>query len=403
MRLIFVESNTTGTGMLALRTAGRMGFEPVLLTSEPKRYAGLAETAATVVRCDTNDAAEVLAAVRRWPTGVAGVTTTSEFYLTAVAETAEALGLPGNPPDAVRLGRDKAQARAALAAAGVGQPRFAAVRDEAAVPAALDRVGLPCVVKPVDESGSQHVRLCRTPAQVWEQVRLILAAPANVRGQPAKRTALVEEFLEGQEFSVELFSVDGVAHPVGITAKTTGGDPWFVETGHAYPAPDDPAVVGVAAQALAVLGVRQGPTHTEVRVRPGRAAIIEVNVRLAGGMIPEMIRLVDGVDLLEQQLRLAVGRAVDLKPTPGPDRAGGIRFVTAAREGTVTSVHGLDEASALPCVRRVSVSASPGRPVGPARDAYGRLGHVIATGPGQAAVQADLEKALELIRVEVSP
>ncbi|MEK8104318.1 hypothetical protein NKG94_02625 [Micromonospora sp. M12] len=52
--LLFIESNTTGTGMLAMRSAQDLGLLPVLLTNDPTRYAGLAETGCRVLTCDTN-------------------------------------------------------------------------------------------------------------------------------------------------------------------------------------------------------------------------------------------------------------------------------------------------------------------------------------------------------------
>ncbi|MFE3288729.1 pyridoxal-phosphate dependent enzyme, partial [Streptomyces sp. NPDC059233] len=92
--LLFVESNTTGTGMLALDRARELGTVPVLLTADPDRYRGLAETGAEVVRCDTNSDAALRAAVqeRFRREEIAGVTTTSDFYVPAAARIAQWLG-----------------------------------------------------------------------------------------------------------------------------------------------------------------------------------------------------------------------------------------------------------------------------------------------------------------------
>lgn len=405
-RLIFLESNTTGTGMLALRTAARLGLDPVLLTSDPGRYLGLAATGAQVLPCDTNSAAVLAETVLSQRARPAGVTTTSEFYLAAVAELTERLGLPGNPAAAIRLCRDKASMRQALAdsgPAGVDQPRFVAVRDVRQLASALRAVGLPCVVKPVNESGSQDVRLCRSEPQARAHLERVLAARVNARGQPAAGVALVEQYLPAPEYSVEMFSIGGEAHCIGITAKCVAGDPYFVEAGHYYPADLEEtsarSVLHAVRAALTALGIGQGPTHTEVKVTPDGVAIIEINARLAGGMIPELIRMVDGIDLIEQQIRAAVGLPVLLDPVSGADRCAGIRFVTATRAGTVLEVTGLDRAGAQAGVRAVSVRVQPGASVRPARNAYERLGHVIATGPDRQAVQRRLDRAIGSIRL----
>jgi cysteine synthase A len=404
-RLIFVESNTTGSGMLALATADRLRLDPVLLTSAPQRYVGLTDAGVDVIECDTNSFDALADTASRFRAGIAGVTTTSEFYLATVARLAGHLGLPGNPPDAILRCRDKSRTRRALADAGVGQPGFMVVGDDRQLPAALREVGLPCVVKPVDESGSQDVLLCRSYAEAAAHVRRVLGTRVNARNQPSAGVALIEEYLDAPEYSVEMFSTAGSAACVGITAKSVGGEPYFVETGHHFPAALAPDAAGrlvwLARDALTAVGVREGPTHVEVKLTAGRAAVVEINARLAGGMIPELVRLVDGIDLIEQQVRAAVGLPVDLAPVPGGDRCAGIRFVTADRAGTVLDVSGVDEAMRLPGVRRVFVSTSPGAVVAPARDAYGRIGHVIACGRDAAAVRMALDEAVGLIRVSL--
>lgn len=401
--LAFVEANTTGTGMIALRTARDLGLVPVFLTSDRTRYLGLEETGAEVVVCDTNAPATLTAELGALPSGLAGVTTTSEFYVSAVAEAAAELRLPGNPLEVVRRCRDKGQVRAALRAAGLPQPRFAVVRVQEDLDEALTQVGLPCVAKPVDDSGSQLVRWCGTRNEVREHAAQVMVARTNVRGQRAAGAVLLEEFLDAPEYSVEMFSVDGVHHCVGITRKTVTGSPYFVETRHIYPAPLEEAAEAVlrkaAVDALDVLGIRLGPTHVEIRLMSQGPALIELNPRLAGGMIPELVRLAHGVDLLRQQLHAAVGHDVDLRPTC--DGITGVAFLLPPRGGVLLRITGAQEAARLEHVARVTVTGQPGREVRPARNAYDRLGSVITHGRDTAEVDAALDKALEVLKVEL--
>ena len=404
-QLIFVESNTTGTGMIALRIADRLGVRPVLFTSRPGRYAGLAEQPATVVECDTNDPVALRAAVRRQLAGEppAGVVTTSEYYLEAVAGLAAELGVPGNRATALRTCRDKASTRRVLTAAGLVQPRFAALTEVAGAGAAVAKVGLPCVVKPVDDSGSTNVLLCTTEAQAAEHAAAVLAVTENGRGQPTAGTVLVEQYLPQAELSVELFSVAGAATCIGITRKTVTGGPWFVETQHVFPAPlpagEAAEIAQAARQALKATGIEHGASHVELKLTPDGPAVIEINARLAGGMIPELVRLATGVDLLEQQLRAAIGRPVEL--APGRDLVAGIRFLLAQRPGVLAGVSGLEAARELPGVDRVQLTARPGAEVRPARSFADRLGYVIAVGGSAAEVESTLHAAAGLLTVNV--
>ncbi|MFD7505033.1 pyridoxal-phosphate dependent enzyme [Streptomyces sp. NPDC059850] len=404
--LLFIESNTTGTGMIAMRSAAGLDLRPVLLTGDPGRYAGVEETGCEVLLCDTNSANALRSAIQRRFTReeIAGVTTTSDFYVPAVADLAEWLGLPGSPVESVSTCRDKAALRAALTEAKVAQPAYAVVTDPGEVAGAVAEVGLPCVVKPTDDSGSNNVLLCHTREQAAAQVELILGIHTNVRGMPTARTVLVEAFADGPEYSVEMFSLDGEAECVGITAKRVGGAPYFVETGHTFPAelPDDTraAVTDTVRRALTACGIALGPTHTEVRLTADGPVIIEINPRLAGGMIPELIRLATGVDLLEQQLRAAVGLAPLL--TPNLSAYAGIRFLMADRQGTLTDVGGLAAATGVAGVEQVKVTGRAGAGVRPARNAYDRLGHVIVRASSPAEVAGALESAVAALRIEVA-
>lgn len=403
--LVFVESNTTGTGMLALHAAAWLGLAPVFLTSKPDRYAGLADTPAEVIECGTNDLAEV----RRILDGrlsrlrLAGIMTTSEFYLVPVAELATSLDLPGNPPDAMATCRNKARTREVLAAAGVTQPRFVAIRDPAAASAAAAVVGLPCVLKPVDDSGSAGVLLCSTVDELVAHAGNLLTATANVRGQPTAGTALVEEYLDAPEYSVEMFSVDGEATCVGITRKGVTGLPYFVESGHLFPAdlPTEVAerMVGQVRRALAATGFLRGASHVEVKLTDHGPSIVEINARTAGGMIPELVRLATGIDLLEQQIRAAAGMPVLLEPVRS--RFAGVRFLLAGSDGVLGDISGVDQARRVPGVDRVVVTASPGAVVSRPRNAYDRLGYIIAVGDAPPAVTRALATAADHITVPV--
>jgi cysteine synthase A len=401
--LLFIESNTTGTGMRALHTARESGFAPVLVTSAPQRYAGLEDVGCEVLPCDTNDIAdlrrEITARFRREE--LAGITTTSEFYTVVTAELAEWLGMAGDSRDSVSACRDKSALRRVLAEAGVPQPAFAVVRSPGTVADAVAAVGLPCVVKPVDDTGSTNVRLCHSHVEVEEHVAALLRVQHNVRGQRTVPRVLVEQLLRGPEFSVELFGDGDRTTCVGITAKQVTGGPWFVETGHVHPAPlDDAAAHALERAAMAAVdatGIRFGATHTELVLTSSGPAVVEVNPRPAGGMIPELVRLTTGIDLVEQHLRLAGGLPVALRGQPRGTAA--IRFLVAEGDGVVTEVRGVDEARAVEGVHAVVVHAKPGALVRPPRDAYDRLGHVIALGSTAAEAVARCTRALGSLRV----
>ncbi|GAA3298957.1 hypothetical protein GCM10020295_35880 [Streptomyces cinereospinus] len=269
------------------------------------------------------------------------------------------LGLPGPDGDAVAACRAKDVQRERHRAAGVPVPGFRAVEDAAAAVAAAESLGYPVVLKPVSGSGSVGVRLCRDADNTRQWAHRLLDDGAISR-------ILVEEAVAGPEFSVETF--DG--RVVTVVAKHVGPVPYFVETGHdvpaATPGSTTRALGETAVRALSALGLGWGAAHTELRWSVGGPVVIEVNPRLAGGMIPVAVRAALGVDLVDAVVARAAGLPAAVT-APGAGHAA-VRFVRATREGRVTAVRGLPAAAAPPAFwprgrppHPAATSASPTR------------------------------------------
>ncbi|MBK3647830.1 ATP-grasp domain-containing protein, partial [Streptomyces sp. MBT33] len=315
------------------------------------------------------------------------------------ADLAARLALPGPCADAVRACRDKSVQRRTLAEAGVPVPWFSVAGEVAEAVAAAQWRAAPVVVKPVQGSGSLGVRLCRDAGEVAAHARTLLDATVNERGLSTPAQVLVEQYLTGPEFSVEVFG----EHAVVSVAKHVGAPPVFVEMGHdvpaVLPAPEAAALVDSAVHAVKALGLGWGAAHVELRLDGGVARVIEVNPRLAGGMIPELVRRALGVDLVGAQVRAGLGLPVDLTDTSGAAGAASIRFFTATADAVLSDTDAAEAAAlAVPGVVDAALYRPPGTRVAPAEDFRGRLGHVIAVAadPAQSAEAADTARALGL-------
>lgn len=389
--LVLVESNTTGTGRLFCLAARKQGLRPVVLTRDPSRYPYLSTDGVDHLVVDTTDLAALLGACAGIDDVIAGVTSSSELAIERAAEAARALGLPHPLPEAVALARDKAGMRAALRAAGLPSPGFAVSGSVDDVATAADRIGYPVVVKPVRGTGSAGVRLCA------DEVRAKIAAArlAPTEADPV----LIESYVDGPEFSVETFD-DRVVVVVG---KHLGPLPHFVEIGHDLPArapAETREVLATAAiAALRALGLGWGAAHVELRHTPDGPQVIEVNPRLAGGMIPAAVADAMGVDLIGAVVAKATGQAVDLRPRRASVAA--IRFAVATRPGVVTAVHGVAAAEAEAGVTQVAVTAPPGAEVRLRHSFQDRLGCVVALADNAASAEQRAEHAVGTLRWEM--
>jgi argininosuccinate lyase len=396
--LLLVESNTTGTGRLFARRCRELGARPVLLADDPDRYGYPAEDGIPVIRADTGSLDAVLAAARALPGGLpAGVGTSSDYFVPVAAAAAAALGRPGPDPEAVARVRHKGAQLALLAAGSVPVARHALVTSVGEATAAACRTCLPVVLKPPDGSGSSGVRLCTDMSQVGEHAARLLARTHNERGMPVTRELLVESYVDGPEFSVEVFGHQAVV----VVGKHLGAAPHFVETGHDVPAPLSPdradALAATATQAVKALGLGFGAAHVELRFGPDGPVLIEVNPRLAGGMIPELVRGALGIDLVTAQVAAALGLPAELEPVRA--RYASLRFLVVEEPSV------LDPAAVaqLTGTTGAVLTGRPGEPLTPHRDHRDRVGHAIATADTSAQAAGAAEAALTRLRTALEP
>jgi biotin carboxylase len=387
---VFVESNTTGTGELFLQFAAR-NHTAFLLVADRGRYGFLQRTEARILDCDTRDMESLRQAVARIARThrIEGIWSTSDFFIGNAIALARLHGLKLGSSSAVAAARNKSYQRRAFAAAGLGEVRSIAC-DRNGAAAAAELIGYPVVLKPLDGSGSMGVRLIGDE----EALRRHVAELAD--------RLLVEEYVEGQQFSLELFSLT----PLGITAQHYGPPPTFIALGHDFPAPvsDQLAhrIVEEGTRAAKALQLTAGPVHVELRVQGSRVRIIEVNPRLAGGFIPELVRRARGIDLIAQTCAFASGRRLDL----APDREyhSSIRFILPSEGGVLEEIR--FPKFSLPQDIGVETRSyvSPGTTIDLHGDFRDRTGHVMAWSPepGLAAEIASLLQQHACIRMAPS-
>ncbi|MFF7993906.1 ATP-grasp domain-containing protein [Kitasatospora xanthocidica] len=386
-----IESQLSNFGLTPLRAAHELGFHTVLVSNNPDRYR-VVSTAEEVfgayideiVVADTNSLDAVADALEpfRADGRLRAVMTVTDYNIPLVAELAARFGLPGLSPDAARTCRDKLLMRRACHAAGVAVPGFHQATDEDEALAAAERFGYPCVVKPMTESASIGVALCRTPEEVLAAYRSISSVPTDFRGQPRRPGALVEEYLLGFEVSVESVLVDGRREVLGVTDKALGAHPHFVEMGDTFPSmlsePVRRQCVDLALRALEAVGHDFGAAHVEVKMTADGPRIVEVNGRMPGAEITQLIREATGVHLQREVTRLHAGRPADL--TRSRERAAASRYLAAREAGTLDRVEGADLARRVPGVVDVDLEVHPGERVRPAESNLDLLGYVVATG-----------------------
>lgn len=411
--LLMIESWVGASGSLLPPLLKSLGHTYIFVTRRPEHYRLTSETephpvirhADEVLVTETNDIPGLIAAVR--PYRFDGVITVCDYYIETVREVAAALELPCPFPASVKTVRQKHLMRQALDAAGLANPSYRLAYSRAEVREAAAAIGYPLVLKPVDLASSAYVSLIRDEGELLAAYEALEAFPLNFRDQPRERTYLLEAYMDGPEVSVESVSWQGETTILGVTDKSVTGTPYFIESGHMFPAALDEGVRAEVTRfvrdALRATGFDHGVAHTEVKLTADGPRIVEINPRTAGNYIVELIARVTGVDLLAQFAALALGQRPSDSPAETGIASAAVMFLVPPRGGTISQIDGRETLAQDPHLARSAVDDCAGRTIAAPIDNACYLGHVIAVDAEGLSARRYAEEALGRVRLSFEP
>ncbi|MGG5316754.1 ATP-grasp domain-containing protein [Enterococcus sp. AZ072] len=247
------------------------------------------------------------------PEGI--VTIASDLANITVQYVAEKLNLVTNSKQCIRVTTDKYLMRVALSRKGIPTPKFAKFNT---IPnnEELKDFSLPIIVKPTDRSGSRGI----TKLDSFSEKKLTKAFSVAQKDS-FDNSVIIEEFVDGIEYSCESVSYDGKHHILGITRKFTTGSPNFIEKGHIAQANLPEKIVkeihAAIPTALDCLGVEYGPSHSEFKITNSEEIrIIEVGSRMGGDYIgSDLVPLSTGYDFLRMTIDIATGKKLEIENT----------------------------------------------------------------------------------------
>jgi biotin carboxylase len=339
---------------------------------------------------DVRDTGAVVALARAL--GVRGVATAaSDVAVPAVSAVVEALGLVGLRSEVSERCRDKLQAFEAVSAAGLAVPATLGVGDLGQAQAAIAELGgYPVVIKPRSGGGGRGVSV----VQDVEQLSPALArARANYVGS-GEGGVLVQQWVDGRSLGAEVFLVGG--EPRALFVLDDQFEPGFVSpVGHSLPPQIDAAtaaeVAGTVTAFGKALGLSDGGVNFDLRVANGRTVLIEVNPRLGGNSITDLIRSAYGADMARAAALCALGR----DPTPALQRrsnqAVAARLILKPGSGIARYEQATDEIAAREGVIALDLTVRDGEPSALHVDDFCLLGRCLvkARSTSEAAALAE--------------
>ncbi len=232
-------------------------------------------------------------------------TIASDLANVTVQYVAERLGLPCNSAETIEKTTNKVKMREALSKAKIKCPSFAEISNKEELINVQD-FAFPLIVKPTDRSGSRGINKVQSFDMLENAIKESIEFSFDSK-------AIVEEFIEGEEFSCECISYQGEHHCLAITKKYTTGAPHFIEVAHMQPACLSVKMMekikNEIFRALDALGIENGASHSEFKIdKQKQVNIIEIGSRMGGDCIgSDLVRLSTGYDYVRMVIETSMG------------------------------------------------------------------------------------------------
>lgn len=327
-----------------------------------------------------------------------GIFTYREYAVLSTAYIAEAIDLPWNSVSSIQVIRNKHLTRKCLSEAGLKQPKsiYCKSAQDAIETFELNQHISSWIIKPASGSGSMGVFKVTHLPELKEAIHSV----SQIVGESG---FLLEEYIIGQEYSVEGIVDKGRAVTLAVTEKHTTHAPNFVETGHVIPAPIE---AGLRAQianevdlALQAIGIQTGLFHVEVFVSNYQVMIGEVHARPGGDFIELLVESALSIEYYGLAFDQQLGLPMNLENIDSKQFAT-IQFLLPS-PGVVTKIEGLDKLKFHPNVIRVDISLKEGSVIPEVSSSFTRSGSFIVVAESYKKVRQLTDELLSGIKLEV--
>lgn len=244
----------------------------------------------------------------------------SEVSMAVMGRINDELGLSGISREQAICATNKHLMRKAFEKGNAPSPKSILAQDaEDAWSRLQNEFDTDAILKPSRNSGSRGIAKVSRNMDKGDFIRAYDESLSESRDH----SVLIEQFIEGPEFSIEMIVWQGEIHVLTVTDKKTTGAPHFVELGHNQPscfsATDVETLKAAAVAGVRALGVNNCACHAEAKLMNGKAYLMEVGARLGGDFIStELTHLSTGIDMVAAAIDVALGVEPDLSAKEEP-------------------------------------------------------------------------------------
>ncbi|KAA6473983.1 ATP-grasp domain-containing protein [Bacillus swezeyi] len=382
----------------AIMRAKQLGFDVLLGDSEAslKKYEHLIKEADQKIVLDYTNDENLFSVVKEIhdKEPLDALFTFKETGLFNVSKLQQVFHLKGNPPSVVQTCLDKYKTRRLLKKAGLNSPNFGLCRCVEDVYDFWNKSEHPIILKPRSQQGSIGVIKV-------EKREDIEACFKECSKHDDEKSILAEEFIEGQEISIEAVVCQGKVEIFGVTEKQLYPGT-FVESGHIspyqYQEKHQDFYKDLVKGVVHAVGIVFGPLHIEGYHTNKGFVVGEVHTRYGGDNIVTITEIAMKCDMHTPIFAELAGVPYKPERKPVPNEVCAVRFLET-NQGIVHAIKGLSELKRMGNVVDFHVNCSVGDSIGPIKNSYDRAGWMIVKGKNEREVNDALRDAIDKIKI----
>jgi biotin carboxylase len=420
--IIFLGTHKSGSSREALKAAVRLGYYTVLYTNQPKFLENRTsfQDVHLMYLCDLNNLEEIKLNIRRLILNgieICAIVSFIEPYCYTACLIAESFGVNRFSTQAIKIMLDKILSRQILSKSRYN-PKFTVLAEKdlslSSLPLKI-KESYPFILKLPHSQGSKDVYKINNAKQYKRYVKRI--------SQKSQDPILVEEFLDGPQYLVEVIVRQNKIHIVAIVQQEITHNKRFIVTGYNLltdPPADFSEDLKEAVEAIILRhGMETGACHLELRhiwkkkavpvtnedndfghLQKKKWKLVEINPRISGGSMNRLIEIGLGINLVEETLKLALGQELNLLPRHKQNVFA--QYVILSETGILEKITGKKKASVCPGVEEVFLRPRKGTLLIPPLSMGHRYAHVIAKGDNEEMARQNAKYAASQIKFWLS-
>ncbi|XXM70991.1 ATP-grasp domain-containing protein [Lysinibacillus sphaericus] len=403
--IIFLGSNKSGSSRDAIRAAAEMGYFTVLLTDRRKwirQREEFPDVHQMILMKRLSDREEIFRQLSKLNIQgklVKALVSFIDPYVSLAADIARDLCLHEVSSEALFKMEDKTRFRDELKNHPV-TPAFSVCRSDENEHELLRQhvKNFPVIIKSPVSNGSKDVLKVHSEEEFTGALRYFKKQPGNV-------PLLIEEFVSGPQYLIEVIVNHSITTIVAVMEQEIPQIDPFIITGYHMPAglarQDRKTLTDAVGEILVEIGLTHGTCHLEMRLAEGRWKLIEINPRVSGSAINQMILESTGINLVKETLKLHLGKDLDL--VPSKKEFVSAAFITAETHGRLMKVTGKNKAKRMEGVRKVYVKPRKGSILTPPLSMGDRYAYVLASSSDPRKAKEMAKKAANEIKFHLEP